>query len=151
MASISIHFRNGDFIVLGCSLEMANLAYNAIVSTDDDFVVLGVLDNWPRFAIRRADVIAAVVDPNDTSTIYLSSAVVRSTEIRSKIPPPPVVPLPAAEQQATPPSTRQRPRPRSRLPETRNTGTRTTLLRPSWHTWLIAGFAFERFYELHSG
>ena len=43
MASISIHFRNGDFIVLGCSLEMANLAYNAIVSTVDDFVVLGVL------------------------------------------------------------------------------------------------------------
>ena len=87
MASISVYLRNGDFITLGCELDVANSAYNAFVNAEDDFVSLGVLESFPRFAFRIADVVAVVVDPMDTKTVFYASSAVRNAELQSRIPP----------------------------------------------------------------
>lgn len=105
MASISIYFRNGDFITLGCELDVANSAYNAFCNTEDDFVSLGVLENMPRFAFRIAEVVAVVVDPMDTKTVFYTSSGVRNAELQSRIPPQlpstPSAPPPEAAPQPT--------------------------------------------------
>jgi hypothetical protein len=90
VASIVIHFRNGDTLGIGCPTDAANAAYNAIVSAEEEFITLGVLDAMPRAGIRVADVVAVVCDPNDTTTQFWSSAGLRAialTQGQRAVPP----------------------------------------------------------------
>jgi|GEM_PF-3782459 len=78
MAAISIYFRNGDYVTLGSSLELANQAYEKIITTKLDFVDLSSVKGFPRVAIRADDIISVFFNPLDTTSNVWYSAALRS-------------------------------------------------------------------------
>jgi hypothetical protein len=114
MASISIYFRNGDTLTVGSSVELANQAYERIITSKTDFVDMSSVVGLPRIAIRSDDVICVFFNPSDTTSTYWHSASLRANseslqyQIRArKLSPGPLVAQPQT-QDATAASTTRR-------------------------------------------
>lgn len=81
MAVLAIHLRNGDTIHIGTDPQQTRAAYDALLSAKTEFVELqAYFGNLPRLAIRCADVVVLILDPNDNSTTFASSAQVRTAQ-----------------------------------------------------------------------
>lgn len=81
MALLSVHLKNGDTLHFGKAPDQTRAAYEALLGSDAEFVELqGYFETLPRFAIRRSEVAVLIYDPNDDSTIFASTALVRTAQ-----------------------------------------------------------------------